>query len=166
MGGGQKGAGKNPSRQQGRQQQPARDVLPATPRASGVQHHRMELSYKAPLPPPAILREYDEIYPGAAQLIFEAFERQSKHRQELEHEVITSDIKRSAQGLWAGFAVSLAGLGVSLWLGLAGHDILAGISFITDIATLAGVFVYGSQSRKHERLKKAEILAGERAEND
>jgi uncharacterized membrane protein len=126
----------------------------------------MELSYKAPLPPPAILREYDDIYPGAAQIIFEAFERQSKHRQELERTVIASDIKRSAQGLWAGFAIALAGLGVSLWLGLTGHDVLAGVSFITDIATLAGVFVYGSQSRKHERLRKAEMLAGQKAEDD
>lgn len=113
-----------------------------------------------------MIRQYDEIYPGAARLIFEAFERQSKHRQELERDVVASEIKRSAQGLWAGFVIAIAGLGVSLWLGLSGHDILAGVSFIADIGTLAGVFVYGSQSRKDERLQKAKMLAGEEAESD
>lgn len=69
MSGGQKGAGRDPSRQQARQQR-ARDILPASADASRVEHRRVEVSYKAPLPPPAILREYDEIYPGAAQIIF------------------------------------------------------------------------------------------------
>jgi len=45
--------------------------------------------HSGPLPPPSLLSQYDKVVPGAAEGIIAMAENQSKHRQELEAEVIT-----------------------------------------------------------------------------
>lgn len=40
-------------------------------------------SFSGPIPPPAILHQYDAVIPGAAERILKMAEEQSKHRQEL-----------------------------------------------------------------------------------
>ena len=41
-------------------------------------------SFSGPLPPPEILRKFDEVVPGAAERIIKMAEDQSIHRKELE----------------------------------------------------------------------------------
>src|SRR4051812_24986466 len=46
---------------------------------------RRELSvHTGPLPPPEVLARYEQIMPGAVELLFRNFERQSQHRMEIE----------------------------------------------------------------------------------
>jgi len=40
--------------------------------------------FQGPLPPPALLKQYEENFPGAAERIFKMAEKQAEHRQTLE----------------------------------------------------------------------------------
>jgi len=52
------------------------------PKAEALKQQSMP--YQGPITPPELLRQYDEIVPGAADRILEMAEEQSKHRQSCE----------------------------------------------------------------------------------
>ena len=115
-------------------------------------------AWAGPLPKPDILRRYDEILPGAAERILKMAEDQQKHHHDQERRqlemylmAVQSDSKRSNRGLWAGFAITLVGLGGGIILVYAGHDWAGGVIAGLNLASVAGVFVYGSHSRRAER---------------
>ena len=64
-------------------------------------------AYSGPVPPPAILKGYEELVPGAAERILAQAERQTDHRIQLERIVIESGVRRSWAGLWCGLCVSM-----------------------------------------------------------
>jgi len=87
-------------------------------------------------------------------------EQQSAHRRDLERFVVLSDASRANWGLVAGFVVSLSVLAASCWLIVSGHEVSGTIFGTLDLAALVGVFVYGTNVRKKERIAKAELMAG------
>jgi len=120
---------------------------------SVTEHH------SGPLPDPETLKRYDEAVPGAAQIIVEQFQKQSDHRIALENRVIDSDIKRSSQGLIAGFVVSMTAIVGGCIVAAVGHPASGATIATTAVVGLAGVFVYGTASRRREREKRTETLA-------
>jgi uncharacterized membrane protein len=114
--------------------------------------------YSGALPPPKILREYDQIVPGAAERLLRQAESQTRHRQQLETTVTDETAKRSRYGLVAGVVVVL---GLEVVAGLAAvfkQPWLSGFLGVAGPATLAGVFVYGRQEQRTERVEKAKIM--------
>ena len=112
-------------------------------------------SFSGPLPPPEILRKFDEVVPGAAERIIKMAEDQSIHRKELEKKVIDSDIARSKWGQILGFVIAIAGLVVSAIVVVYGSAIAGGIIGVGTLASLVGVFMYGSKTRSEERKVKS-----------
>lgn len=114
--------------------------------------------YSGALPPPSILREYDQIVPGAAERLLRQAESQTRHRQQLESSVTDDASKRSRNGLWGGVIVVL-GLEVVAGLAAIYHEPwLAGFLGAGGPAALAGVFVYGRQEQRQERVEKTRIM--------
>ncbi len=111
-------------------------------------------SFSGPLPPPDILRQFDEVVPGAAERIIKMAEEQSAHRRELEKKVISSDIARSKWGQFLGFVIAIAGLAVSAIVAIYGNALVSGIIGVGTLASLVGVFMYGSRNRSKEREEK------------
>lgn len=114
-------------------------------------------SFSGPLPPPHVLTQYNQAAPDAANRILTMAEEQAQHRQRMEWFSLTRDSRRADLGLVVGAVVAISFLGGSVWLGLAGHDWLAGILGGATIVSLVTVFVTGSAARRNERLQKAEI---------
>ena len=113
-------------------------------------------SWKGPLPPPEVLRSFEEIVPGAAGRILDMAERQSDHRIQMEKTAIVGDSRRSYLGLAAAFILSSAIIGGGIYLIINDHD-WAGVSLIgLDVVGLAAVFLYGTKSRRAERDRKSE----------
>jgi len=84
-------------------------------------------------------------------------EEQSAHRKDLEQKVISSDIVRSKWGQILGFIIAIAGLVVSALIAIFGSAIAGGIIGVGTLASLVGVFMYGSKTRSKEReVKKSE----------
>ncbi|MEK7157651.1 MAG: DUF2335 domain-containing protein [Patescibacteria group bacterium] len=122
---------------------------------SGVVIRReVSQSFSGPLPHPDILRQFNEIVPGSAERIIKMAEEQSAHRKELEKKVIDSDITRSKWGQILGFVIAIAGLGVSAIVVVYGNAIAGGFIGVGTLASLVGVFMYGSKTRSKERETK------------
>ncbi len=111
-------------------------------------HHEQ---FSGPLPPPAILKKYDEVVPGAAERIIKMAEEQSRHRQSLEAKVISSDVVNSRLGLLFGFIIGISTIVGGMYLALNDKQSVGAFISFGGLATLAGVFVYGSKTRRDER---------------
>lgn len=59
------------------------DIEPAN---HGAKHQRIvrAQSYEGPFPPPALLRQFEDVLPGAAERIFQYSEREQQHRHDVE----------------------------------------------------------------------------------
>jgi uncharacterized membrane protein len=118
----------------------------------------VESIYSGPLPPPDVLIRYNDAVPGAAERILTMAERQSSHRIDLEKAVVDADIKRANRGLAAGIVVALAFGAGAFVLILSGHDLVGAVIGGGDLVALVGTFVYGTESRRRERQKRAEMF--------
>ena len=77
----------------------------------------------------------------------------------LERSVISESLKRSHRGLTAGSVLSAMVILGGIFLIYFGHD-WAGASLIgINLVGLAGVFVYGTNSRRTQRHERLESLA-------
>ncbi|MBI4266931.1 MAG: DUF2335 domain-containing protein [Chloroflexi bacterium] len=114
--------------------------------------------YEGPIPDPSTLQEYEKVIPGSADRILRMAERQAEHRQFLEKTVIHGDSRRAFYGLWVGAFVALCVLGGAIFLIYTGHDVAGAVIGGLDIVSLVSVFVYGTVSRRTERVKKAALL--------
>ena len=116
-----------------------------------VRASRQEFTYSGPLPPPAMLQQYNEIEPGLADRIVKMAEGQSAHRKDLESKVISSDIKNSRLGIICGLSVVMACITGAVLTSIFGNQYVAGALGLGSLGTLAGTFIYGTNSRKKER---------------
>ncbi len=134
---------------------------PAVQRADSVPSHRDQVtiaSWEGPLPPPNQLRRYEEIVPGAAERILSMTEFQARHRIQMERTVILGDSKRSYLGLGAAFILSALVIIGGIYVIVAGYP-WAGATLVgINIVGLAGVFIYGTNSRRAEREQKDESM--------
>lgn len=113
----------------------------------GVSYQRM---WQGPLPPPEILKEYNDAFPNGAERIFLEAQKQTNHRLELEKTVIPEEQRQSGRGQMFGFIIALAFLIASFILILKGHGIYGTIIGSIDLVALVTVFVIGRQTqRKH-----------------
>lgn len=108
-------------------------------------------SFSGPLPHPDILRKFNEVLPGAAERIIKMAEDQSVHRKGLEKKVIDSDISRSKWGQILGFIMGMTGIVASVVIAIFGSPIAGSIMGVGTLASLVGVFMYGSKIRSKER---------------
>ena len=139
---------------------------PAVQRADVVESRTEKMtiaSWKGPLPPPNQLQLYDNLVPGAASRILNMAETQSEHRIQMERTVISGDSKRSYWGLVAAFTLSVMIILGGIYVMVAIHP-WAGTTLIgMNIVGLAGVFVYGTNSRRMEREQKDDRMPRRRS---
>ena len=82
-------------------------------------------------------------------------EKQSDHRMHIEKVVVDSDFRRANRGLHYGFLLAATMVGGGIYLAaFQGHLWFGSSLSILSIGTLAGVFVYGTKSRRSERESK------------
>lgn len=107
-------------------------------------------TFSGPLPPPALLRQYEETLPGLADRIMSQAEQQSTHRIDLERRIIVSDQRRSWGGLVAGVFLALAVLTIAAVLTLNGHEAVGAIIGSVDVASVAAVFLVERRAARLE----------------
>ena len=108
------------------------------------------------------MAQYNDVIPDGAERILAMAESNSQHRQGLEDFAIRGDHWRSMFGIAAGLIVAITFAVCGLWATLDGHEKF-GIAIIgLDMVSLVGTFVYGTESRKRERLNRIELMTGRR----
>lgn len=119
-----------------------------------------QMSYQGPLPHPQVLREFNEIVPGAAERILTTFEQQVKHRIAIESTVISGDAARSYLGLYFGLIAVLVGFGIVGYGFSTGNAAVAAAAAAFggfELAALAKVFVTGYRGRQAEREQRRKV---------
>ncbi|MEN6370805.1 MAG: DUF2335 domain-containing protein [Armatimonadota bacterium] len=118
-----------------------------------------------PIPSADELAKYEQILPGAANRILCTYEahtdllgEQARHRMGLESCVVNGDGKRAWAGIIIGGIIGIGGLASAAYLGMHGHDILAGGIFLGDVGSIIGTFIYGTNSKRAERRDRLQIL--------
>lgn len=136
---------------------------PSTRAALIAEMRKTEIEFSGPLPPPEILSRYDQIVPGAAERIIAMAEKQAEHRQRLESTVVRGNTSAQTRGSWFAFLISMVAVCGGIWLIHEGRSASGLATIITDLATLAGVFVYTRRRQTKEREKKSSDLEKRRA---
>ena len=139
-------------------QRAAKENASASAAQASLSIERVEASFSGPVPDPATLKAYDLVLPGLAERIVDRWEKQSDHRMALEKTVVEGDTRRANWGLVSATVISLAVIGVAGVLAMHDHETVAAVLAGVDIAALAGVFIYGTNSRKEERIKKTKEM--------
>ena len=119
----------------------------------------LERHYSGPIPHPSILKQLEEIVPGSADRILSQFERQTKHRHEIEkkdqehiHSMERDKLKKIHNqiktGQYLGFSVCVLLIAGSVICALEGALFPSGILGSAGLVGLAAVFVYGSRKKE------------------
>lgn len=116
--------------------------------------------YQGTIPPPEVLRGFDQLVPGTAERLIKLAEDESTHRRLMEQQALAANI--SAQqgqvrigeyqskavfrsdtiGQAAGLVVSLACIGGAVYLGANSHEWVAGVlAAIPTAAVIRAFFV-------------------------
>lgn len=115
-------------------------------------------SFSGPIPPPAILEGYERILPGAAERILRMSESQSQHRQRLEQQVITGNIKAQSRGQHYAFILT-GGLFVgSIYLVANGIQIGGLAALVIAVGGIVSTFIYGRSRQEKERAEKQQQM--------
>jgi uncharacterized membrane protein len=105
-----------------------------------------------------MLARYNDALPNGAERIVAMAETQSKHRQQLELQVINANCKSQQSGQWLGFIISMTAILGGVYLI---HDGKSGEGLAAIIAALAGlttVFVVGRIKQQKQLHEKADAL--------
>lgn len=120
---------------------------------TGVAEFRAQWS--APLPPPAVFREYEALLPGATQRLFNLHEEQVNHRIEMEQQMAPTVRKAHLRGQWMSYSLALTALVLSGVMAVWGRGVVAGLVaglVIVPIAGLAAVLITGRRRGERRRL--------------
>lgn len=140
------GAGPAPSSPQGQPLQPGQVVA--------VQ--QTVQGFTGPIPPPQVLAGYEAVLPGLANRITMMAERQSEHRQRLEQQVVSANIRHAEIGLWLGAAVAVALAAAAVIVTLAGYPEVGAVIGAFDIVGVVTVFVLRQRAQGRELQDKAD----------
>ena len=126
-------------------------------------------AWEGPLPPPAVLEQYDALLPGAAARMLDMAE--SSYHHQLQHakttqeqegfalettrKVAMGDVIQGYLGVIFAFIIAMTGLAGGVYLSAAGRWEPGLAISLSSLAGLVGVFVYGTRARSAERRRNA-----------
>lgn len=102
-------------------------------------------TFSGPLPHPDILKGYNDVVKDGAERILAMAEKQSHHRISLEDFAVREGFRQSKHGQIYGFIIGLVVLLLATYLGLNGHDWLAGVFGTSTIGAFLAAFVLGKK---------------------
>jgi len=114
--------------------------------------------FSGPLPPPELLKGYNEAFAGCAERVVAMAEAQSKHRQALENRVINSNCANETRAQWFAFILALVIIGGGVYLLATGKSVQGFSAIILAVASLAGALIYGRSEQRKERSRKLQPL--------
>ena len=148
-----------PGRGELQQNQDSEHLQEDNPQSNLDDEERVELrayGYSGPLPHPSLLAGYDQIIPSGAERIMIMAEKEQDHR----HKRDTKGDKRTfilrTTGQYFALIISISIIWGAIWLGLEGHDWLAGTLVAIDLIALAALFILG----------KSPIVVEKKSEDD
>jgi len=129
-------------------------ATPQQPAQASFQTIAMGVSYSGPIPPPEMLRGYEEILPGAMNRILGMAERQESHRHSLESASVLGNLRSQTVGQYIAGIIVVFGMGIGAFLISTGKDVAGFTSMFAPLVGAAGIFVIGRSKQTAERREK------------
>jgi len=85
-------------------------------------------------------------------------EEQQAHRHKMEHKAIDSEIRNSRLGIFSGFVICMTTIICGAIVAYAGKEWPGYAIIVTGLVSLAGVFVYGTATRRKERHQRVQAM--------
>ena len=123
-----------------------REALPA--------HFEVTQITSGPIPAPEILRGYDDVYPGAAQIIINDFQENSKHVRLMQESSLTAEIQRDKRGQWMAFVILVLILALACYSLHLGNITFAGFAGVAFIGFAAQSFLKQRNAEKTRNQNK------------
>jgi uncharacterized membrane protein len=117
-----------------------------------------------PLPPPSMLKGYEDVLPGAADRIFTLMEQQSAHRQELERTTLDRNSRARDRGQLFAFilcALVIVGGFVAIYLG---QSLVGMAAIIIAVGGVAATFLTTRQRQQQQLEERREAVPGDQGE--
>ena len=127
-------------------------ALEVTQNAEVQQHAEIASFYLGPLPPPIILKQYEEAEKGAANRIITLTEDEAKHRRVTETRLILVHFA----GILFAFLITIFIIGLGAHVILQGHSVAGTLLCGAGVTGLIGTFVHGSKSNGRIQPTKSE----------
>lgn len=108
------------------------------------------ISWQGPLPPPGILKEYNDALSDGAERIMRMAEKRADHRIAIEKQFIPEDQNHTRRGQNFALTIALTFLLVSGLLIWDGHEVSGTILGSVDLVALTGIFIYGIRAQRKE----------------
>ena len=105
-------------------------------------------SFSGPLPPPRMLRAYDEVLPGMADRIVTLTERQTDHRISTESILAKASVRSWTIGQYLGFSYSIGALVGTAYVAVNGNTAIAILILSTGVAGIARDLIRSLLSRR------------------
>ncbi len=106
-----------------------------------VKELRLSATYQGPLPPPNIMRGYDDICPGAARMILDEFQANSQHIRDMESMSRKQELQFMKRGQIIAFVFGVALFGIIVWTIALGQFLLAGVGVVTALVSVITAFL-------------------------
>ncbi len=110
-------------------------------------------SFNGPLPAPEDFQQYEQVLSGAADRILKMAEKQITHRTDLEKTIVNKNFRQGFVGQIFGATLALICILASLFLGMNGHDWLAGTIATTTVIGIITVFVLNQKANNDAKDK-------------
>lgn len=115
--------------------------------------------FHGPIPPPNIIKGYEEVVPGAADRIITMAENQAKHRQTMEATMIKAESRDSLLGVLFAFILGVGCLVASAIIVVAVPDKTGAISGaavgVTGMVSIIATFINGTRSTSSKNKKES-----------
>ena len=102
--------------------------------------------FQGPVPPPAMLKEYDQLMPGLANRLVELTEKEQRHR----HQMVSDTVSIAKSGQTKAFWIALSVIISAVVFGLMGERVLAGALVTIDLAALVSAFIAGKHYSRNQ----------------
>lgn len=113
--------------------------------------------FSGPIPAPHILKQYDEMDPGAAKQIIDNGVEESHHRRKMESKMLEMSRKRKIRRDWMGFVIGITSILVGAFLIYKDHyvvgTIFSGISILGLVGQFLGDDATSNSSSEQEKEK-------------
>lgn len=132
----------------------------------------LEIFYRGPIPPPGMLRQFNDVVPGAAKQIMEDAHAEHLHRREMEridlehaHDMDRRQLKaavwQSRAGQVIAFVLSFSAIGVGAWLIYNDKSGWGFALILLELAGLAAAFLYNDRRQRLEQQQAREAFPQE-----
>lgn len=101
-----------------------------------------QASFSGPLPPPSVLRGYNNIEPGTADRIIKMAEKQLNHRIKLEAQIVESNIKNEKVGMFLAFFLTVFLMSFGAYMIMNDKEVAGYLAIFAPMIFHTGNYVY------------------------